>query len=193
MAMRLPSIQIKAKVVVVGNKNVGKSSICTKIFGPSKSNALLVNTKIDFFMMDKTYELDGLRLLIKYLVWTLTGEARPEDAQPLLFAGADSVITMFAVDDKSSFNDAKRWVERLFSMMGPMPVILVANKIDLRNTKPDCIRTEEGEKMAEELSKKYDMPCFYVETSTETGEGLQKLERLLSQIIIWKKLSTEER
>lgn len=185
----MPRVEIKTKLVVVGNHFVGKSSLCSRLFGAPRSSALIVETAVDFFSSETKTRLDDIELVIHWLVWTLTGEQRTDRVEPLLVAGADTVVVMFAVDDRNSFDSVTSWVEAVFKHIPKkVPIVLIGNKVDLRGKKPGCVTKEEGARLAEELSSRYGVPCLYCETSVETGEGLDDVMKSLVTLVVWNRL-----
>ena len=94
----------------------------------------------------------------------------------------------YAKKYNTTLEKAQNWAERLwvFSGKGKVPVVLLGNKVDLRKSLDMTLTAEQGQKVAEELSKScqqagFDVP--YIETSAKTGRNVEDAFMLLAQNI----------
>lgn len=84
---------------------------------------------------------------------------------PLYFRKADAVIVVYDITRRSTFEDAKNWVDEL-RHQAPEDVIvaITGNKCDLNNIR--IVSTEEGAKYAKEIN------AIFGETSAKDATGV---------------------
>jgi GTPase KRas protein len=81
---------------------------------------------------------------------------------------AECFMLVFSVVDEESFtrlNDLEKKVKLVTESKKEIPLILVANKVDLPNRK---ITTEQGKEMAQRFH------CLYIETSAKTRTNIDE-------------------
>jgi small GTP-binding protein len=155
------------KVVVVGEGNVGKTT--------------LVRRYVDQVWVSNTIPTIGVDLSTKVIpnegeekqlqIWDLGGQPHLRFVAQLFFRGASGMIAVFDVTRKQSLLELNGWIERVFQVTGPIPVVIVGNKIDLRSTAAlngGCVTREEGVSFA----LQHDSP--YVEASALNGSGIEE-------------------
>ncbi|NVM02000.1 MAG: GTP-binding protein [Candidatus Helarchaeota archaeon] len=82
----------------------------------------------------------------------------------MYYKEARGCLVVFDVTNAASFDHVPKWVDELYGNVGPIPVLLVGNKIDLVDQRK--IATDKAEKLAKE--KGY----LYIETSALTGKNV---------------------
>lgn len=88
---------------------------------------------------------------------------------------ADGYVMMYSVTDIPSFHDVKRLKELLFRTKGnERPMVLVANKLDLRNAR--TVSEAEGNTLAHQL----ECPVFEV----SVADGYQGVSDAMSELIV---------
>lgn len=93
-------------------------------------------------------------------IWDTAGQDQYKNLHPSYYFDADGCIMVFDVTRKSSYNNLKSWYKMLKKYSGRIPVILVANKIDLR---PEM--TKKKFKFAEH----YQIPLFFTSAADGTN------------------------
>ena len=91
----------------------------------------------------------------------------------MYYRNANGALLVYDVSNQASFDHLPDWIEELENMTGPIPTILVGNKIDL----PRVVTREMGEKFAKEHK------FLFIETSAKSGDNVDKaFERLALEI-----------
>ena len=98
---------------------------------------------------------------------------------------------MYDITRPDSFENTPKWLMEIkkHSKKGAVPVVLLANKIDLKDKINYCISTSEGLALSSAISKYYwdeeyfaDIP--YYETSAKTGENVEDAFHKLGEMIL---------
>jgi small GTP-binding protein len=146
------------KLIVIGDGKVGKTSIIRRYvheqFDPKYKKTIGVAHAVKRLLID-----DGE---VTLTIWDTGGQELFDCIRPQYYRGANGVLIIYDVTNKESFDHLDKWFSDLDEQCGKLPVILVANKIDL--VEKIVIHREEGERYA--LKK----GLIFFETSAKTGE-----------------------
>ncbi|XP_018975742.2 rho-related GTP-binding protein RhoB-like [Cyprinus carpio] len=128
-------------------------------------------------------EVDSKR--VQLALWDTAGQEDYDRLRPLSYPDTDVILMFFSVDSPDSLeNIPEKWVPEVKHFCPNVPIILVANKKDLRSDdnvrselsriKQEPVRTEDGRAMAARIGA-HD----YIECSAKTKEGFGKYLRPL--------------
>ena len=153
---------ITFKIIVVGNSNVGKASLClqgtTGKFGDSYIATVSFDICSFFAKMDNK--------LIRLQIWDTCGEEGYSSFQNF-YRGTSLAILVYSVNDRRSFNDIGKWVKQFKAYSSPYSqMFLVGNNIHLERK----ISEEEGRKLSNDLG----FFCFF-EASAKTGFNCKEI------------------
>jgi Ras-related C3 botulinum toxin substrate 1 len=100
--------------------------------------------------------------------------------RPLAYPDAKVFVIYFSLVDRNSFTRVKtKWVPEIRQSGNKLPIVLVGNKIDLRDSGADAITTEEGNKMSSDVGA-----VAYLECSAKTLQGLGEVfERVVEAAV----------
>ncbi len=155
------------KVILGGDANVGKTSLiqryCTGVFDPTRA----MTVGIDFHIYDVQAEQTPVRLV----VWDLGGQERFTHTRNGFYRGCKAVGLVFDASNRTSFYNLMRWWREVRRYLHDVPVLLLANKIEL----PRQISHDE----ALGLANAWGIPLF--ESSCATGAGVAEFFEALAQ------------
>ncbi|UCG00312.1 MAG: GTP-binding protein [Candidatus Heimdallarchaeota archaeon] len=177
---------IVLKIVLIGDGGVGKTAIRESYLGHGFESQYVMTIGADFAMQDDI--VNGRKL--RYQIWDLAGQDRFDGVRNVYYRGAKGSLLIFDVTRPDSYFNIPKWVKELwgFNGQGKIPIVLVANKIDLRELSDgEIISPDQGRKMAEKLTKltsKEGFACHYIETSAKTGVKIQDAFSLLSENVM---------
>ncbi len=165
-----PTYSYRAKVVVVGDPAVGKTSLVVRyvkgVFNPSYILTLGVN----FFVQDISIGDNKLRMNI----WDTAGQERFGPIRKKYYKGARGAVLVFDQTNRESFERLSFWIDEVKRSCGEIPMIIVGNKADLISSI--------DETDAQEFAAQHQLT--YVETSAKTGMNSIRPFRLLAPLML---------
>lgn len=166
------------KVVVIGDSNVGKSSILHREkFGYLEE--LNATTQPSTFRTVYNHERN---VLINY--WDTAGQEKYRSFTPFYVRGSHGVVFVYDVTAKNTFDDLNMWYECVYSVETPAVSVVIGNKIDLMD------KIEVDREMARKWASEHRSEFF--ECSALTGEGIQDLFQYVSRMVSTSSFLNEE-
>ncbi len=152
------------KAILIGDSNVGKTTIIGKYLDKNFSEKTLNTVGLDL----KYVKLNINDMKIKLQLWDTAGQERFRSMTTSYYRAVNVIIIVFDVTSQNSFDHIKEWMNNIkqFAKLGVMKVI-VGNKIDLNDER--IVTYNEGKNFAESFNIKY------FETSAVTREGIVEL------------------
>jgi len=169
---------LEAKVVLLGDSGVGKSSIAMRYVNNTFSEAFEVT--IGGGYLQQVIRLKD-NISLKLDIWDTGGQERFRALLQLYYREADAALICYDVTSDKSMDSCEYWVNELKSREEHCLLCLVGNKIDM----PQGERRVENKK-AEAFAAAHGM--LWLETSAKTGQNVDKLFERLANDIVRKKL-----
>jgi len=150
------------KVVLMGDGGVGKTSLVLRYFDHGFSKTYKVTLGADF-----NAKKWGDHMI---QIWDLAGQDRFAPIRKNYYKSAVGALLLFDVTNFGSFENIEKWVKEASVSSGEkFPIMVVANKVDLRKPGVDTISTEEAMRKANKLRIKFKVDIAYTETSALSG------------------------
>jgi small GTP-binding protein len=149
------------KCILVGESNVGKTSIVMKF--THKSFAIDYRPTIGVNLILHAFEYLGN--LVRMTIWDIGAHKYFKRIRQSYYAGANVALIVFDLTDKQSFLKVKDWYNEAVQFCGNVNKYLIGNKSDLTDKRQ--VTFEEGLALAEELK------CPYLETSALNGSNVE--------------------
>lgn len=167
------------KVVMIGAGGSGKTALVNRFLTQKFSEQYIVTIGSQFAV--KTVTVDGFNgrtVVVKLLVWDLAGQERFDFIRSSYYKGSKGALLVYDTTRKSTWAELPKWINETESALGQrIPIILLANKIDLVNER--VITTEMGQAFKEENGL-----VAYLETSALSGLNVEEAFRLLGRASI---------
>jgi small GTP-binding protein len=165
------------KFVLLGNGGVGKTTIRKVYLGEGFSESYKMTIGADLSVLRQ-----GNMIM---QIYDLAGQTGYRLIRSSYYFGAQGAILVFAVDRRDSMNDMEHWLHELYSQVSlEVPVVVVGNKVDLRESIPNCVTREEAEIKVGELQEKYPAIVTYIETSAKEELNVDIIfEKLIHHIL----------
>ncbi|MHA2100708.1 MAG: ADP-ribosylation factor-like protein [Candidatus Kariarchaeaceae archaeon] len=165
-----PSLRQIWKQIILGKDSVGKRSISGKFLDADVFRQNYRATIGADFSILKSYIDD--KVIISQL-WVMSGQLRFKDAREAYYLGTQGCTIVFDVTDRDSFNAIPQFADELTqnNKNKIIPLMIIGNKIDLRDEDKFSVSYEEGSAYARELSNWLQLEVPYYETSVVNGLG----------------------
>ncbi len=167
---------LKYKIVIAGTKDVGKSSLiarfCDNVFYEKTMSTIGVAFKRKKVNLD-----DDMNLELH--IWDFGGEEKYRTLFPSYCNGASAALILYDTTNKESLIDVENWVKIIDKNADENVIkIIIGTKIDLKDKR--VITFAEAKK----ASHKFDFFGDPVETSSKTGENVERAFLNVSKEII---------
>ena len=160
------------KICLLGEAKVGKTTLVYRYienkFRTDFRSTLGVN------LLKKTVKIGDSTISTQ--IWDLGGQEPFKKLRKLYLEGAEGALLLFDVTNQQSFIKLGEWISSFREVHGNKPVVLIGNKIDLKENV--IIDQSQAERYASENN------MSLVLTSAKTGENVEKaFVDLLKRII----------
>ena len=161
------------KVLLLGNSDVGKSSLILRYVDQVWSDTFVPTIGVDFKV--KTSQLENKN--IKMQIWDTAGQERFRNVISSYFRGAHGILLIYDVTNRDSFKNLESWLIEIEKNASENVLkILIGNKNDLQDEKE--ITTEEGEAFAKRNGMQF------IETSAKMNTNVTEAFEALGKIMI---------
>jgi small GTP-binding protein len=148
-----------AKVEVVGDLKVGKSSIIKRLINNEFTDQYIPTIGYEF----NPYLIKVNNTIIKLQIWDMCGNENYRSVLLNLYRNATLGVLVYSVCSRESFDNLGNWIEQLKKYSLPnSKIVLIGNKCD--DEKNREVTYEEGKKICE----KYNLE-FFLEISAKNG------------------------
>ncbi len=156
--------EIAIKIVVVGDEEVGKTSIILKYVKNRFTDDYKPTLGADFAV--KELRLNGK--IVKLYLWDIGGKDQFKNLHKYYYEGANLFILVFDLTKLETFENAINvWIEDIRKNYDTIPIVLVGNKFDLENERRVSFE------QIKDLT--FDFIPLSLETSAKTGLNIEDL------------------
>ena len=159
------------KVLLLGNSDVGKSSLILRYVDQVWSDTFVPTIGVDFKV--KTLEIDNKQ--IKMQIWDTAGQERFRNVISSYFRGSHGILLIYDITNRDSFKNLENWLTEIEKNASQNVLkILIGNKNDLVDDRE--IKAEEGQAFANRNGMQFIETSAKMNTNvTEAFEALAKL------------------
>ena len=160
------------KILIIGDSTVGKTNFIKKYVENKFNESYFASTGID--LITTSIKIEGKSFKIQ--IWDTAGQEKYRAMTKNLFLKTQGIVILFDISNETSFINLKRWMNEIKDECSrDIPMILVGNKLDLEDK-----RVIDKER-AMEFAKNEKLE--YIETSSKTGENINKALSLIIEKI----------
>lgn len=171
------------KLIVAGQYAVGKTSLKSVYLGKGFQTQYVPTAGLEM-SQDSSNQVHGLQASI----WDVAGQPSFENVRREYYRLAHGAMVVFDVSDHASFEALDNWIRTIWkhTTWGPIPIVVVGNKVDLRSeTDSGMIIDEMAANYVKALdheakTKGYGFRVSYIASSAKTGMNTSAAFRLLT-------------
>ncbi len=157
--------EFRFKIVMLGDGAVGKTAMTTRFTQNFFEADYKRTIGADFAV--KRMDIPDIDSHVTLQCWDLAGQPRFEFVRQGFYRGSRGGLLLYDVTPRRTFLNIERWKEEAFVNIGKeIPIVLVANKIDLVDSR--VVTEKDGKAYAKEHG------FIYVESSALTGENVEE-------------------
>ena len=173
---------ITLKVVICGDFAVGKTSLVRSFL--DNKNGFLEGYKptMGVDIGRKVFTVDSQRVIFQ--IWDLSGQPTFKSIRPQFYKRSDGGILVFDITRKDSFDHLTIWLEELLEQTGKIPIVLVGNKIDLKEEANEIVTFDQAQTFANHISALTGMKTPYFEAAAIKHLNTLEPFDLLSSLLL---------
>ncbi|MFQ5979584.1 MAG: GTP-binding protein [Candidatus Heimdallarchaeota archaeon] len=163
------------KLVLVGNGAVGKTSLKNVALGKGFESSYMATIGVDFAA--RTFRLANQE--IRTQLWDLAGQPSFQQIRSSFYAGAHGALAVFDIMQRESLDAIRDWIIEVWkgTKSGPIPVLIIGNKVDLRATESGAMDDAEVQQIIfdwmEHDPALREVPISFIPTSAKSGENVR--------------------
>lgn len=137
MTEEVKKLDYKCKMSIIGDENVGKTSIILRYINDTFTNQYITTLGADF--VDKTFTNSDLPALnpkdsLTVTLWDLGGQKSFQDISTLYCEGSAGIMIVFDVSNNETFKSIPTWIEFAQKSSPKAQIMIIGNKNDLEST-----------------------------------------------------------
>eukprot|EP01100_Stratorugosa_tubuloviscum_P002315 TRINITY_DN153_c0_g1_i4.p1 TRINITY_DN153_c0_g1~~TRINITY_DN153_c0_g1_i4.p1 ORF type:complete len:205 (-),score=19.91 TRINITY_DN153_c0_g1_i4:98-712(-) len=172
MASKASKFDHQFKILIIGDSNVGKSSILLRF----TENIFLEDTpsSLGLDYKEKLVSINNKQIML--YIWDTAGQEKFRSLTSSYYRGTHGVIFVYDVSNTDSFNHLKNWIKEvdLYANDSPIAQLVLGNKTDLTNN----IDLNQLQQLCHENSLQ-NLFC-----SAKTGQGVEEaMLKIVSNIL----------
>jgi small GTP-binding protein len=173
------------KIVLAGDGAVGKTALRERYLGKGFSSNYMMTIGADFALKEAQIREKN----IKFQIWDLAGQPRFGTVRSVYYYGCLGALLVFDVTRPDTFTNLESWLDEIFKHNGKglIPVVLLGNKVDLREQFPNHVTDSQAEEFAANLTNKTEaqgFPVRYMPTSAKTGLNVSAAFDMLGNVYL---------
>lgn len=169
--------------MLLGEGGVGKTSLRKRYLGEGFDKSYQMTIGADFAA--KRMKIEGWDITAN--IWDLAGQIRFKAMRETYYRGVSGGLLVFDISRPDTFEDITKWIGELKKNNHDqiVPIILIGNKSDLRETIDSPVSQEEAIQYSRDLTENHNFEVKYVESSALTGENVEDAFEILIQDIFY--------
>lgn len=178
---------VNIKVCLLGDGNVGKTTLKQVFAGKPVELNYTATIGAGFSLIMHNFKAKSGSIPIRFMVYDLAGQPRYNSIRKQYMVGSNAALLVYDVTNRTSFDNIIKWLEQFKDVVSTeIPMVLIANKVDLRDKfQNSAITTEEGMGLLKHIKDKYSLRehnyIHYIETSAINNSNVNESFDLISK------------
>lgn len=125
---------IKLKFVLVGDSNVGKTSIMVNYIDKYLSTNFYPTVGVDFESTDIVVDINDTEKIVHLQMWDTAGQERYRSLITSYYRTASAILIVFDLTNRQSYNNLFYWITLAYKFNhNNAQLFIIGNKSDLNN------------------------------------------------------------
>jgi small GTP-binding protein len=169
--------RIKRKILLLGDGAVGKTSLIRRFVVDKFADEYITTIGTKVTKKDLRLESPSRATDLTFMIWDVLGQKGYKGIQESSFQGAKGALIVYDVTRSDTARSLQKyWIPHLMKATGPIPLIIVGNKVDLATS-----RREAGE-VLEYFTDTFETKGFL--SSAKTGENVEAAFVALAKLML---------
>ncbi len=170
--------QLKAKVCLVGEGAVGKTSLIRRYVLDRFDGGYVMTLGVKVTKKEVDVPLPaGARARVELMIWDVMGQPKfRELLEDVYFQGAAGILAVADLTRRETLDALAEWIDRVDRMTSQAPVVVAVNKADLRE------QAQFGEDEIARLARAFHGESLA--TSAKTGANVEEAFRTLAALLL---------
>ncbi|KAH9387322.1 Ras-related protein Rab-8A [Nematocida major] len=170
---------VQLKLLIIGESNVGKTSILQRFIENKFEKSFSTTIGIDF--RSKTIQIDGREVELQ--IWDTAGQERFFSITRSYYRGSDGIFLTFDLTSESSFDSLSKWIGEIRDKVEEkVPIFLLGNKKDLLDESKGEISELKTVSKIREISEQLNVSWYG--TSAKSGENIEEIFMDMARAIL---------
>lgn len=157
--------EFSRKICLLGDSAVGKTSLIRRFVYDIFDDLYIVTFGTKVTTKKLEFKKVGERVEVTLTIWDIVGQKEYKRLQAAHYQGANGALLVCDVTRPETLDSLTYWITELQKVVGTVPMIFLANKIDLK----DRVRISTDD--LRDFAEKYK--SGYMFTSAKTGENVE--------------------
>lgn len=167
---------ISKKICFFGDVAVGKTSLIRRFVHNVFDDWYIVTFGTKVSSKELSFVMGDTQYQVYLAIWDIVGQREYRKLHKSYFQGASGGFAVCDITREDTLNSVDFWVTEFQKVSGLVPIMLLANKIDLED------RIRFGDEELSAVAEKYQTQ--YVTTSAKTGENVEDAFKLLTELML---------
>ena len=168
---------MKAKVILLGDGSVGKTSLIRRFVTDQFSDDYLMTVGTKVTKKELEVGEGAGRMPMVMTIWDVLGQKGYAGVQESAVKGGQAVLLVYDVTRDETWKSLEEyWIPIVWRLVGKVPLVFAGNKVDLH---PDRTYTAD---VLGYLEQKYDATGFL--SSAKSGENVERIFGALGRALI---------
>lgn len=168
---------VRQKVALLGDASVGKTSLIRRYVVDRFSDEYITTIGAKVSRKTLRLQVEGREVDLNLLIWDILGQKGYASLQESAFNSAKGVFLVFDLTRPETQESLKTyWLDRVRSIGGPVPGLVVGNKVDLVSSRP------EAQRAVEDVAESFG--TLGLVSSAKTGENVQEAFAILGKAVL---------
>ncbi|MFX0210857.1 MAG: GTP-binding protein [Candidatus Hodarchaeota archaeon] len=154
-------VSITCKVVMCGDYSVGKTTFVKQFLGGDVMEGYKPTVGVDIGR--KAFDINSDE--VTFQIWDLSGQETFSLIRKQFYGNSNGGILIYDISRRETYDNILNWTDEMLEQTGKIPIVLVANKIDLKDQIEDTVAASEGKSLSEIISSQTAIETPFVEAS----------------------------